>query len=731
MERREFEKIYMQHMNPQQREAVFAADGAVLLLAVPGSGKTTVLVKRLGYMILCLGIAPENILTMTYTVAATEEMRSRFARLFGEEYRSRMEIRTINGVSSKIIKYYSDNISDKPPFELESSEGKLTGLIKKIYSELYEDYPDDSTVRDIKTAITYAKNMQLSATEIEKMDTGVKRFPQIFDRYNRVLREKRLMDYDDQMAYALKILRACPKVLEYFRAQYRYICVDESQDTSKIQHTIIRLLAQGSGNIFMVGDEDQSIYGFRAAYPAALMSFEKDYPNARLLKMEQNYRSTPEIVSAADNFIRKSRNRREKHMFTAAKNGLPVQKIYAAERETQYRYLFEIAKDCTEETAVLYRNNDSAVPLIDMFEREGIPYNCRRFDESFFSHKIVSDICDIMAFSEDGTNTDIFMRIYYKLGCAISKSAVQFACRESKRSGKPILEALLTAPELSDFGKELVSQLSVNMRQLQYDSAEHALLRISYAMRYTNYIEQNKLDKGKLDILMLLAEREESAASLKNRLNTLRELISGHENRPEVKFELSTVHSAKGLEYERVYLLDVIDGILPSKPELRCESEEEKQQFDEERRLYYVAMTRAKKELYIFALDRPSQFTGEMHAILPKSDSVVRVGERCSHKDNGAGLIIAHCGNTVLAQFKTGCMLTDISELKTEREMNSLRRKPPENISLTVGDTIRHKVYSEGRVKSVENGFVTVEFPAGEKRMLLSALIQNRLIEKT
>lgn len=732
MEAKEFEKLYMQHMNSQQREAVSAAHGAVLLLAVPGSGKTTVLVTRLGYMILCCNISPENILTMTYTVAATAEMRNRFSSLFGEELGSRMEIRTINGVSSRIINFYSRNISHKEPFALESSEGKLIQIIKTIYREQYSDYADDSTARDIKTAITYAKNMQLNDLEIEAMDIGVKKFPQIYKRYNSVLMEKQLMDYDDQMAYALKILKAYPQVLEYFRNQYRYICVDEAQDTSKIQHEIIKLLAQGSNNIFMVGDEDQSIYGFRAAYPEALLSFEKDYPNARLLMMEQNYRSTPEIVSAADSFIKKSKSRRDKHMFTANDSGLPVEKIYAQNRETQLYYLFEAAKNCTEETAVLYRNNDSALPLIDMFEREKVPYNIRRFDETFFSHKVVSDICDIISFSKDTGNTDIFMRIYYKLGCPISKNAAQYACRESERSGKPILEALLSYPELPDFGKELVSQLAANLSRLPSNSAATALMRIYYSMHYSGYVEQNKLDKGKLDILMLIAEKEESADSFKARLAALKTLITEHKSRPEVKLELSTVHSAKGLEYERVYLLDVIDGILPAKNEIRCDTEEELKQFEEERRLFYVAMTRAKAELYIFLIDKSSQFVSELCAILPKYDTAVRTGEKCFHKLYGSGTAAAHHRNKALVSFASGYKLVNIGELTDVKTMNEQKLKmfAPAALVLSNGDTVKHKVYGEGKVTQTENGFVTIKFSAGEKRMLLSALVQNRLIEK-
>lgn len=253
-------------LNKQQLEAVQSVERPTLLLAVPGSGKTTVLVTRLGYMIYCLGIRPEEILTVTYTVAATNDMRKRFASIFGDELAARLEFRTINGICAKIIGYCEICVGKKA-FDLLTDEGYKTKLLSAIYTELVHQYPTESDLKNISTLITYIKNMQLSKEEIDKAGNE-QDIPllKIYSAYCDEMKKQSLMDYDDQMVYALTMLKVSPQILEYFQEMYKYICVDEAQDTSKIQHQIIALLASKYKKVFMVGDEDQSIYGFRAWY---------------------------------------------------------------------------------------------------------------------------------------------------------------------------------------------------------------------------------------------------------------------------------------------------------------------------------------------------------------------------------------------------------------------------------------------------------------------------------
>lgn len=301
----EFIRKYQINLTKQQLEGVTSIEMPTLLLAVPGSGKTTVLVYRLGYMIYCKNIMPEKILILTYTVAATNQMRKRFAGIFGGEMASRLEFRTINGVCAKIIHYCGVRRGIKP-YNLIPDEGFKVKLLTAIYQHIQGSYPLESDVQNLITLITYAKNMMLSKKEIEKLGNQEKiKLLEIYEMYNRELSRKSLMDYDDQMVYSLNLLKSIPEILEYFQEKYQFISVDEAQDTSKVQHEIIRILGGKYKNIFMVGDEDQSIYGFRAAYPEALLEFEKTYPNGKILLMEENFRSNGEIVVAADRFIQK------------------------------------------------------------------------------------------------------------------------------------------------------------------------------------------------------------------------------------------------------------------------------------------------------------------------------------------------------------------------------------------------------------------------------------------
>ena len=378
-----FIEKYASQLNDEQLQAVRSADGPVLLLAVPGSGKTTTLVTRLGYMIYVRGIAPETILTLTYTVAATKDMAKRYAAIFGEDIADRLEFRTINGICAKIIAAYGRRIG-KTAFSLVTDDGQTAKLLTDIYLKYMEEYPTESDIKTVRTLITYSKNMMLSDKEIEKLgkDENIELFP-IYRDYNETLRKMSLMDYDDQMIYAYKMLKGSKELLEYYRNIYRYICVDEAQDTSKIQHMIIGLLAGKTGNLFMVGDEDQSIYGFRAAYPEALLDFEKDHPGARVLVMDKNYRSNSKIVEISDYFIQKNEDRHPKHMKATRSSGDDINYINLSGRASQYNYLLKVADNPMRQTAVLYRDNESVLPLVDILERNGTPYHIKNMDMGF------------------------------------------------------------------------------------------------------------------------------------------------------------------------------------------------------------------------------------------------------------------------------------------------------------------------------------------------------------
>ena len=607
MDKEQFDRKFLAGLNSQQREAVRAVEGPVLLLATPGSGKTTVLVIRLGYMIECCGIDPRSILTMTYTRAATMDMRLRFAEYFGEGLAGQLQFRTINGVSAVIIRKVGKQHGREPFVLLE--EGERNRILRSVWQTQYREYPEESDIREAGTAITYIKNMMLSAEEIGKLKSHVDNLPAFYSRYQEELRKRRAMDYDDQMRYALRLLRRFPDVLEDFRKRYRYLCVDEAQDSSRLQHEIIRVLASGDRNLFMVGDEDQSIYAFRAAYPEALLGFNQFFPEARVLLMEENYRSTPEIIRAANRFIARSDRHREKTIVPTRGPGAPVRILPVWGREGQFDYLLKAAPGWNRQTAVLFRNNDSALPLIERFEAAGISYNCRSFEDLFFTHRVVNDIVDCLRFSLDSKDTECFLRIYCKLGACISKKEAQAAANTAAATGKAPLAALLAQRSLRPHTREMVRTLQRDFDMMRKDTAGRALQRIWERMHYGRYVERHGMDTGKYSVLCMLAKGVPDVRAFLEKLEGLRKTITEHQNAPKNKIILSTIHSSKGLEYDRVFLLDMTDGIIPSKT--MHETEEERREYEEERRMFYVAMTRAKDELTMFRM-RGSSFPDEI-----------------------------------------------------------------------------------------------------------------------
>ena len=659
----EFTSRFPIQLNQQQESAVQSVEGPVLLLAVPGSGKTTVLVTRLGYMIFCKGIAPERILTVTYTVAATKDMAERFACRFGAQMAGRLEFRTINGICARVIQYCSWK-SGRTAFSLLTDEKRIAAMLSGIYQRIEHSYPTESDLQNVRTLITFIKNRMLGEEEIRALEKDAEiQLLRIYKAYNAELREHQLMDYDDQMVYAYTMLQRFPWLREHFQQQYPYICVDEAQDTSKIQHAIIALLASRTENLFMVGDEDQSIYGFRAAYPDALLEFEQHHPGARVLLMEENFRSDASIVRAADRFIQKNTLRHEKHMQPARPKQREIREIPLANRKAQYSYLLKVAEDCTaayaadpkrravaadevkeradggpatdalhadrrrssSPIAVLYRDHECALPLIDLLERNGVPYKMRNADIGFFTNRVVLDICNIIRLAENPLNTELFMQLYYKLGTYLRKQDAQSIADISQLEGLSVWDVALKHGGLNAYTKGKVRAIQTHMRNMLKESAGRAVHRIVEYMGYREYMERSEIKDTKLDILRILADQEDSPRHLVDRLEKLRQVLKEKSSERDCPFILSTIHASKGLEYDSVYLLDVIDGVLPAQipKELKKAEKAELEAYEEERRLFYVGITRAKDQLYVFTMKtQHSAFCDELFQRTPKKSSV-------------------------------------------------------------------------------------------------------------
>lgn len=600
----EFKKRFSIRLNPQQEAAVQQVKGPVLLLAVPGSGKTTVLVARLGCLIFCHGIDPERILTVTYTVAAAGDMRRRFARQFGEELAGKLEFRTINSLCSQIVRHYAYRKGTKA-FDL-AEDARLNSVLRSLLVKQGVSFPGDQQIKELRTHITFCKNMMFTEAEIQKEEEDGVNFSALYRGYQEFLRNNRLMDFDDQMVFTYSIFRQYPDILAYFQRRWPFLCVDEAQDTSKIQHMILRMLAAKSRDIFMVGDEDQSIYGFRAAWPQALLEFEQVWPGAEVLQMETNYRSTGTIVARADAFIQRNQNRHPKHMRTDNPQGEDIHKITLGDYNRQYKYLLKVAQDCTVPTAVLYRNNDSALPLVDLLEQNGVPYSCRQREGFFFSSPVVRDLTDMLTFAFNDCDKDLFLRFYYKLDLKIKKSFLSQLLL-GKPEEEPVLEALIDSEALEPWQVGKVRALQTHFAKIPQLTSFAALQRLVKYMGYGEYMQDQHMDTTRLDILLALANQTPETNTFLLRLDELREVIEKKEPDPNCLFVLSTIHASKGLEYDRAFLMDVVDGLFSSvsEPEPgRTLSEEDQAALEEERRLFYVGATRAKYQLNVLCYGR-------------------------------------------------------------------------------------------------------------------------------
>ncbi len=746
----EFYSQYHIQLTDQQKTAMETVDGPVLLLAVPGSGKTTVLVSRIGYMIYCKGIRPENILTLTYTVAATRDMGERFRSVFGGEMADRLQFRTINGICAMIINYFGRQIG-RNSFSLVSDEKDSAPVLSRIYQQVQNEYATEADLKNVRTMIAYIKNMMLGEKEIRALDEnndGEIKISEIYRLYNNALKSQKLMDYDDQMIYALLILEKYPQVLSYFQELYPYILVDEAQDTSKIQHKIIALLSGQSDNLFMVGDEDQSIYGFRAAYPQALLEFQKVHKNAQVLLMEENFRSNAKIVEAADRFIALNVNRHEKHMKASRPEGADIRMISLKSRNAQYNYLAKVAASTAAaadanagETAVLYRDNESMLPLVDLLERQGISFRLRQSDLLFFTHRTVQDIRNIVAFARHPDDTDLFMQVYYKISTYMSKAMAMESCRSSARHNIPVLDAALDYGSGDGRSAKNLKTIRTHLKNLLNDTASEGINRIVFNMGYQNYLERSGLSDSKIKILRALSYQESSVENLFVRLEELQSFLKSRENDLSCPFVMSTIHASKGLEYDTVYLMDVIDGIFPKEvpSDLRHMSPEEQNTYEEERRLFYVGITRAKNNLNVFTYDKEALLSMQLRDAI-ESDRDADAGWRSSSSYDDFGGSGGRFGSDLddldlgpsrgydYATRRSRASRGGSSYLKSAESAVSREDLLEYRKKFRLGQTVNHRSYGEGMIVEISDVDLSIRFPDKTRKFKLAVLLRKGLL---
>lgn len=595
MDYKEFCAKYHVRLNDQQSTAVQRVNGATLLLAVPGSGKTTVIVARTGYLLHVVGIDPRNILTITFTKAAAREMKERFIKKFGEVNGLVPHFSTINSFCLSVIKTCAREKHITIPELVPNNEP----IIRDIARTMMRDYPSDSTIKSLAQSIGKVKNELMENDQIKQIEEEGIDFYEFYLKYKAHLTDNGLMDFDDQLLMANELLDTYPDILARAKKQYRYISLDEAQDTSLVQHRIVQKLVGKDGNIFMVGDEDQSIYGSRGAYPEALLSFESDYNNASIIYMETNFRSDQKIVLAANQFIKRNKERHDKNMHPNSTEEGKISFVPLQDMKSQPHMVFDAirkalaAKDHT--LAILYRNNYSAIPIINLLQKAGLGVRTRDAAGIFLTNFVVSDILTFFRFAKDQTNLQLFRQLYYKLGLYLKSSVVQSI--EETMARQPCRSALIPLTHygrISAQSRQILRYMDELPKMSPLDGIDSILWNIGYM---DNWL-QRKIDEGasesslmlKVNILKLVAMEYKTVDEFLTAIDRIRD----YQGDPDSNVTLSTIHSSKGLEFDQVVLVDVFNGVLPTISNTKEEKDEE-----EEARLFYVGATRAKHQLDI------------------------------------------------------------------------------------------------------------------------------------
>ncbi len=609
-------------LQEQQKEALDAVSGPVLLLAVPGAGKTTVMVARIAHMIANCGIPPEQILTITFSRASAADMENRYQRLFGPLGWATPQFSTIHSFCYKVLRSYVRLSGGQLPELLEgSADYNRSAILRDIYRSICKEFLTEDVEEELLSQFSLIKNGMLKAEEVRQLNSDIRNLWELYEAWSAYKRQHNLMDFDDMLGYAYTALRKQPRLLESYRSRYPYLCVDEAQDTSKLQHEIIRLIAAPRNNLFMVGDEDQSIYRFRGAHPQALLDFPQIYPGARILKMEENFRSSGAIVERAAVFIKQNRNRYEKNMFTQAPKGQPIETPELRDMMDQYQLVVDTVKKSSGSVAVIYRNNFSAIPLVDLLSRQNMDFYIRDQKSSFRKNAVVSDILDFLRLSFDPTDLQAFSRVFYR-GTFLKRSLIYEMDSSPLRAGESWFDRLQEQLDRDSGQRERqangsatkIAALVAGLRSMKPLRAINCILN---SIGYLNFLEfayssGYSRELQKLAALKQLATRVATVAELMERLEELDGIISEHSSNKDCPLTLTTAHSTKGLEFDTVILIDASDEVFPEHKAISPSPdalEESRDLLEEEARLFYVACTRARNRLIIpkadYAGDEP------------------------------------------------------------------------------------------------------------------------------
>ena len=725
-------------LNDKQREAVFYTDGPLLILAGAGSGKTRVLTHRIAYLIEEKGINPWNILAITFTNKAAGEMRERVDRLVGFGSES-IWVSTFHSTCVRILRRFIDRLGYGTNFTIYDADDqktlmkdvcKLLQLDTKIYKE-----------RSLLAAISSAKDEMITPEEYELNAVGdyhKQRIALAYREYEKQLKANNALDFDDLLLKTVQLLQTQPDVLEYYQERFRYIMVDEYQDTNTVQFHFIRMLATKYRNLCVVGDDDQSIYKFRGANIKNILNFEDVFEDAHVIKLEQNYRSTEHILNAANAVIRHNRGRKDKSLWTdnGAGEKLGFKQFDNAYDEAEY-----IAGDIQEhvrngersynEHAILYRTNAQSRMFEEKFITANIPYKIVG-GVNFYSRKEIKDLLAYLKTIDNGVDDIAVKRIINVPKRGIGLTTVNRVQENALERGVSFYEALRTADMIPGIGKA-ATKLDSFVALIEHfrDSAKTKLVSelMQEILDYTGYVEDLKAEGGEEaetrienvdELLSKIASYEESCEEETPTLQGFLEEValvadidSLDENSDYVV--LMTLHSAKGLEFPVVYLAGMEDGVFPSYLSMVSDDPME---IEEERRLCYVGITRAMEDL-TFTCARRRMVRGEVQynkmSCFLKEIPVELLATNSWEKESEIEIVKPREYVQARQAFQT-------KAFTTPKPIQNFGVKAGGGLNYDVGDRVKHMKFGEGLVLSIVSGGrdyeVTVDFDqAGVKKM--------------
>ena len=601
-------------LNDKQKEAVLATEGPCLVIAGAGSGKTKVLTHKIAYLISEKNVKPYNILAITFTNKAASEMKQRVEKIVGDVAQE-MWMGTFHSICVRILRRFIDRIGFDTSFLIFDTSDQKT-VVKECLKALNIDDKAFSD-RSVLSEISNAKNEMLTPKAYQAKYAGEfrkEKIGQVYELYQKRLRENNAIDFDDIINYTIDILSENPDVLQYYTEKFKYVLVDEYQDTNKAQFTLVTILASRYGNITVVGDNDQGIYSFRGADISNILNFEKDFPGTKIIKLEQNYRCTGNILKAANAVIKHNENKYEKKLWTENEEGsLPC--LYQAEDEyDEANYVVkQIEHLKTEEYlkpkdfVILYRMNAQSRAIEDILRRENIPYKIVG-GLKFYERKEIKDTIAYLRLIHNTSDNLSLKRIINEPKRGIGKTSLDKIQEISDRTGTSMYEIIKHAEEF-DLNRvkanaeefiNLIEELRLKKQGLSISELLKEVLNKSgytRALELENTVEAETRMQNLEEFLTVAIEFEEESAD--NTLPEFLESITLSSDVDEMQDEdntvtLMTLHSAKGLEFPVVFLVGMEEGIFPG-----YKSIGEPKELEEERRLFYVGITRAKQFLYL------------------------------------------------------------------------------------------------------------------------------------